>query len=153
MKNIVDTTEGIISNPKRAIAFAIVLIVVVILFFVMKSQIMNLIQKIKSQTAANKELQEEITTGGGLTYTQTQYVAFANKLYDSMKGIGTDRDTIRYVFNEMETKADVLKLIQVFGVRDGETLSQWLKGETYWFKNVTGEVNNILSRKGIDYKF
>ena len=153
MANIVDKTEGIISNPKRAIALGIVVLIVVILFFVFKNSIMDLIQRIKTQNAANNELKEEIAAGGGLSYTDTQYIAFANKLYDSMKGFGTDTDTVKYVFNCMKTKADVLKLIQVFGTRDGETLSQWLKGDSNWFKNITKQVNQILSSKGIDYQF
>jgi len=153
MGNIIDKTEGVISNPKRALAFGIVCLVIVILFFVFKNQITNLIQKIKLKNNANQELNEEIAGGGNLSYTQSQFVSFANKLYDSMKGLGTDRDTIRYVFNCMQTKADVLKLVQVFGVRDGETLSQWLKGDSWWFKNIIKEINQILSKKGIDYQF
>ena len=153
MGNIVEKTEGLISNPKRALAFGIICVVIIILFFVFKTQISNLIQRIKTKNATNQELQEEIANGGNLTYTQAQYVSFCNKLYDSMKGFGTDRDTIRYVFNSMQTKADVIKLVQVFGVRDGETLSQWLKGDSWWFKNIIKEINQILSQKGIDYQF
>jgi len=153
MKSIVNKTEGIISNPKRAIAFGIICLVIVALFFILKNQITNLIQKLKNKADSNAELNEEISSGGSLSYTQAQYVSFANKLYDSMKGFGTNRDGIRYVFNSMNTKADVLKLIQVFGMRDGETLAQWLKGETWFFKNITGEINQILSSKGIDYRF
>jgi len=151
MGKIIEKTEGILSNPKRAIAFGIIVLIVVILFFVFKNQITNLIQKIKTKQAENQELNEEISSGGKLTFTENQYILFANKLYDAMKGFGTNFDNVYYVFQQMKTKADVLKLNMVFGVRDGETLSQWLHGE--WSIGFVGYVNGILSKKGIDYQF
>ena len=38
MAKIIDKTEGLLSNPKRAMAWAIVVTVVVVLFFVFKSK-------------------------------------------------------------------------------------------------------------------
>jgi hypothetical protein len=130
--------------------FSVVLIAVLIVggYFGIKF----LISRIKNtMLSTREELNTEMSKGGKLSYSDSQFVVFADKLYLSMKGVGTDEETIFAVFNSMNTKADVLKLVIAFGVRDNESLSQWISGDLS-FSDIS-KINKILTTKGIDYNF
>jgi len=51
----------------------------------------------------------------------------------------------------MKNKDDVLQLITSFGVKDGETLSQWIIGDLGDDEKAT--LNRLLSDKSINYQF
>ncbi|MCL2132291.1 MAG: hypothetical protein FWH36_07570 [Lentimicrobiaceae bacterium] len=67
-----------------------------------------------------------------------------------MKGLGTDTSAVYAVFNAMNNKADVLKLVSAFGIRDNEDLGQFMGGETLLS---VSKINTTLATKGIDYQF
>lgn len=50
-------------------------------------------------------------------YYDSQYELWANQLQEAMAGCGTDEDMILAVMAHMQNDADVLKLIERFGVR------------------------------------
>ena len=87
-----------------------------------------------------------------LTYDDAQYKSFAETLYNAMKGAGTDEKKIQEVFNQMQTRSDVLKLSSVFGVKDGETLDEWLDGDLSSSEK-DEYVNKVLEAKAINYVF
>ena len=57
------------------------------------------------------------------------YKALADTLDKSMRGIGTDKDLLISVLNQIKTPQDWRNLNNAFGTRDGQTLDQWFKGD------------------------
>ena len=138
-------------SPKdKVINIVLILVIVVALFFAIRylwrNQLKPLFKKVGDQNAVN----QEIAQGGALSYAKSQYQNFADALYYAMKGLGTDTSTVYNVFNQLYSKADVLQLISTFGVKDNETLSEWMRGE--WKLDIS-KINSILASKGIEYKF
>lgn len=107
------------------------------------------------------------------SYSGTQYESFVLKLVEAMNGCGTTTDSVNSVFDAMKNKADVLKLIEVFGVRYyrpcpatdplsyarymydeksfGGNLQTWLEYDLT--ASEIRHINEILSAKQIDFKF
>jgi len=139
------------SSPKDKIVnigliLIIVVAVILIYNFWLSPIFKNLFSKAKQTNALNKEIAE----GGSLTYKENDYENFANQLYTAMKGAGTTTSVVYSVFRQMQTRGDVLKLISKFGIRDGEDLATWMRGE--WLLSIK-EINTILATKGINYAF
>ncbi len=152
MANALDTTTKLVENPKRMIALIILIVVIIIVYFVFRNKIKGLFSNLQNKVENNQALNEEIkATGESTTYTESAYKTYAQRLYNAMKGIGTDEATIYAVFNEMRNTADVLKLVAVYGIRDNETLSQWLHGDLS--SREIKKLNQILTSKGINYQF
>ena len=95
-----------------------------------------------------------------LSYTISQYQIFAGSLYDAFQGTGTDEARIKSVFSQMKNNLDVLKLIEVYGTRDGGAYF-WTPKMTlieqipYDMENSEIEtyVNAPLRAKSITYQF
>jgi hypothetical protein len=107
------------------------------------------------------------------SYAQTQYEAFSLKLVEAMNGCGTTWDSVKSVFESMKNKADVLRLVEVFGVRyyrpcpatDPVSYTRYMFDEktfggnlqTWLEYDLSGseikDINDILSSKSIDFKF
>lgn len=127
----------------------------------------------KAAEEAKKELNDLSKQGIIPSFGNSQYEIFVQTLVTSMDSCGTDEAAIYSVFNAMKNKADVLKLVEIFGVRYytpciatnpisyskflfdskafGGGISDWL---TYDLANSERQnINNILSKKSIDYKF
>jgi hypothetical protein len=83
------------------------------------------------------------------------YKLMANALETAMRGPGHDRSVILDQFGRLSNIDDLKQLIVSFGIRSGEDLGSWLINEfvTYNFKTIRKEVNNILEKKGINFKF
>lgn len=112
-------------------------------------------------------------TGEMPTYDDSTFSNFTIQLVGAISGCGTDEDAIYSVFQQMNNKADVLKLISVFGVQiyvpcfwsnpvDYELYeigAKIFKGGLAAFLAFDLElsemkkINDILAAKGIDYKF
>lgn len=141
-----------IDDPRRAWTIGIFLVILVVLLVVFWTRIKSLFQSLVNKGGLNADLDEHITqTGESPTLSNVQYNLLANKLYNAMKGPGTDEDTVFACFNQLRNTADILKLIAVFGTKDGETLDQWVRGDlTSWEIN---RLNTNLANKGIAYAF
>ena len=94
---------------------------------------------------------EKAIVRSDVSYNDADYTNYANRLYEAMKGLGTDEDAIFSVFMMMNTDSDVRKLINAFGSRKGENLAQWLLGDLS--TSDIDEINAILSKNGINYRF
>jgi len=153
--NILDKAEGLVSNPKRLLALAIIIVLIALAVYFFWGKIKGLFSSIQTKIDTDKDIKEEIENGNPPSYSDAKYKEFANRIYTAMKGAGTDKKTIRDVFEQMNNITDVLKLVQAFGVRDNETLQQWLDGEVHWWKpgDIKKEINALLTKKGIFYKF
>ena len=103
---------------------------------------------------ASKKLDEtldaEISTER-VTYSEADADNYVRKLYQAMKGIGTDEDAIYEVMSHMQTRSDVLYLIKKFSVKDGLTLNEWITAELSAKERT--HVNMILSTNNVNYTF
>lgn len=141
-----------IEDPRRAWTIGIFLVIVIVLMVVFWSRIKSLFQSLVNKGGLNADLDEHITsTGETPTLSGVQFNLLANKLYNAMKGVGTDENTIYACFNQLRNTADMLKLIAVFGTKDGETLDQWIRGDLNSWE--ISRLNSNLANKGIAYAF
>lgn len=141
-----------IEDPRRAWTIGIFIVVLIVLVVVFWGKIKNLFEQLLNKSALNSDLQVHINqTGESPTLSNATFNMLANKLYTAMKGIGTDEDTVYSVFGQLNNTADMLKLIAVFGTRDGETLDQWIRGDLASWE--IAKLNRLLSNKGIAYSF
>jgi len=154
-QNLLDKTEGLMNNPKRLIALLIIIIVLAIAIYFSWSKLKGLFRNVQTKIEKESEINKEISNGNPPSYTDNEYRDFANRIYTAIKGAGTDTKTIKNIFEKMNNITDVLKLVQAFGVRDGENLHEWLDGEVHWWKpgDIKKDINKILTAKGIFYNF
>ena len=147
--------EWFLDHPKRMITILIVVIIIAIIIYFSWSKIKGAFRNVKLKIDKAGEIENEIANGNLPSYPDSKYKEFANRLHAAMKGAGTDKKTIKDVFEQMHNITDVLKTVQAFGVRNGEDIHQWLDGEVHWWKpgNIKKEINAILTKKGIHYKF
>lgn len=113
-----------------------------------------------------KLAQEEGQIGGGEGGFNAEKAA--GDLYKSMKGAGTREETIFSVFSKLKGKKDLEELKMNFGGFGGRkspldeeelrkvgkgkhALGVWLKDELKSYE--LEKLNDILSKKGIEYKF
>lgn len=87
------------------------------------------------------------------SFAKSQYLTFADTLYNAMDGAGTDYDSVIGVFKEMKNDVDILYLIDAFGTRAGssmfatsteEDLAKWLQAD-----GMTTPVNELLKTKAL----
>ena len=151
-RNFNKTVDQFIEDPRRVIALVIIIVVLVVLLAVFWNKIKQLVNGLTGKVQANVELnQYQAESGESLTLSNADYNRLADKLYKAVKGVGTDETAIYAVFNALTNKADLLKLIAVFGTKDDMTLVQWLYDDLN--SREIGKLNSILANKGIDYSF
>lgn len=151
-KNNFKTIDKFIEDPRRVIALVVVIVLVAVLLAVFWSKIKQLINGLSGKVQANAELnQYQAESGESLSLTNAEYTRLADKLYKAVKGVGTDETAIYAVFNALGNKADLLKLIAVFGTKDDMNLAQWIYDDLN--SSEIRKVNTILANKGIDYAF
>ena len=114
--------------------------------------------------ASSNEIKTLQQAGEVPSYSDTQFATWADKLQQAMSGQGTDEEEIGAVFKFMQNKADVLKLIKTFGVRDYTddkllmwnvkpfNLNEWLASELDP-EEMDEFVNSKLKSKQINYSF
>jgi hypothetical protein len=107
---------------------------------------------------ANKDIIDAKKSGQVASYPTGTYSQLADKIYSAvMYTWGTDEQAIYDVFNQMKNNLDVALLIKAFGKRRVEfsTLDQELGAHLSndLDSSEINKINNILSSKGINYKF
>lgn len=145
-----------LDDPRRALVILGFLVVIIILMVIFWSKIKNAWQNFRLNRSQNTILNDyEDQTGETTSLTNASYYQYANQLYNAFRphmfGWGTDEDAVYNVFNNMTNTADVLKLVQTFGVKDGKTLQAWIRSELS--SSELRKLNGILSAKGIQYSF
>jgi hypothetical protein len=87
------------------------------------------------------------------SFSKSQYLTFADTIYNSMDGAGTDEEALKGAFKEMQNDVDILYLIDAFGTRAGtsmfatsteEDLAKWLQAD-----GMTTTVNDTLKTKAL----
>jgi hypothetical protein len=116
----------------------------------------------KSDVAEEQALQQEGSSSAP-TYPTSQFYGWANRLENAMFDIGTDENAIFEVFGSLRTNGDFIKLKQAFGIREysGGFLPGFVSpdlGLDGWIQqeldgSEINELNAILQRKGITYRF
>lgn len=125
---------------------ALVLLVIVYYFY----KGLTKVEEVKSTNEVVNKANQEIDTAK-LTLTNVQLNTIVEKLYKAMSGIGTDLDGVYSAFEMVNTRSDVLAVIGNFGMKDGESLSEWLYGDLS--QDEINHVNAILASKNINYQF
>jgi hypothetical protein len=139
---------GFLGTTTQSKIFSLVMIALIITlaYFGIK----KIIQFIKSQNIRERnQLNELESSGMKLTYPDSSYNEMALRIYNAMKGVGTDDNAVFDVLNRLSNKADWLKLQIAFGTRDDETLIEWLHGE-FHLSSGKSKINNILQSKGVE---
>lgn len=116
--------------------------------------------KTGDEREVDKEIKELEKLGIKATITEPQAKGYADSLYSAGAGqraFGTDEDAIYSVFKKLSNDIDVYMVIKAFGTRR--------KGFSFSDANLGGfisdeldsdeitELNKILSKKGIKYRF
>ncbi len=114
--------------------------------------------------AAASELDKLAAQGIYPTITDTDAESMASKLVQAFDDCGTDMGAVEAVFSQLSNRADVLKLIKIYGIRDfkgcfdgdyfsmhsynlAQALSSELSTSNY------ADINKILSDNGVNYTF
>lgn len=115
----------------------------------------------QTATTVKSDIVKEESKGEQQSYSNSNYKTLADRLYSAMNTSGTDESAIYSVFETLKNKIDVLKIIEAYGVRQlyqfgipiggKQNLSQALSDELS--DNEISKVNQILFKKGINYKF
>jgi len=101
------------------------------------------------------------------SYSDFQYVTWANNLEEAMFDVGTTSSTIYDIFKQLKNDTDYMKLQAAFGLRpytggifpnissvfglaQGIDLNTWIRNEEG--QSVIDELNQIMASKGITYR-
>lgn len=120
----------------------------------------------KKWIAAFKARQQQQTYSGDLdiltnkgqkaTYLDSQYIIFANALYQAMNSSafdwGTDEVSVGKIMYKMKNDIDVNKLITAFDRKDGDDLSAWITGD-FSAEDKEMYINAPLRANKIKYQF
>lgn len=89
--------------------------------------------------------------GQNASYTTSQYMQMADDLEYAMSGLGTDEELIFSTFSQLRNDIDAIKLNSTFGVRDGENLKSWLRGDLSGSDMM--QLNSLLASNNITQRF
>lgn len=100
----------------------------------------------------NRDLNKRIDKSN-LSYGESQYKVYAQKLLDAMDCWGTDEDAIYDTFKDMNNIDDILQLQTAFSdvEKEEKTLSQWLNTELS--SSEKKQLNAIIAERSIEYSF
>jgi hypothetical protein len=95
------------------------------------------------------------------SYSDSQYKAMAQKLFDAMDGAGTYDDDVYAVFDKLNNDIDFIKLDKAFGVREAsdnlfgaipsEDMRGWIRDDLSAAQIVT--LNKRLKANGVSKRF
>lgn len=107
---------------------------------------------------AEKDILDAQKAGQTPSYSSATYSQLADKIYSAvMYTWGTDEQAIYDVFDQMKNNLDVAMLIKAFGKRRLEFSTQDLELGAHLSNDLDSseisKLNNILSSKGITYRF
>lgn len=145
------TTE-VLGNPKIMISIGIIVLIVGIIIAIFWKKIKNAIDDAKQKRDYEQKVDEiENFTQKKPSYPDSYYATFADQLYAAMDGWGTDEESIYNVMYKIKNDVDYMKLVEAFGVRDSESLSEWISGDCN--TKEINEINSILKNNGVSMGF
>lgn len=127
------------------------ILVAVLAVAIIRHYASGLISQIRERVK-NKELDKRIDKSN-LSYGESQYKVYAQKLFDAMNGWQTDEDAIYEVFKKMNNIDDILQLQIAFSDVEDEnaTLSEWLHDDLS--SSEMKQLNAIIAERSIEYSF
>ena len=127
------------------------ILVAVLAVAIIRHYASGLISQIRERVK-NKELDKRIDKSN-LSYGESQYKVYAQKLLDAMDCWGTDEDAIYDTFKDMNNIDDILQLQIAFSdvEKEEKTLSQWLNTELS--SSEKKQLNAIIAERSIEYSF
>lgn len=131
-----------------AILGIIVLVVIIFVVKYLKKTLNNKLTEVQLEHINQLEIDE---TQVGLPETEIQNLVAKLKTAFGNYGWGTDEDAVYDVFEHINTRSELLKLISKFGVYEDHTLPEWMTKELN--NSELEHVTEILSSKGIVYSF
>ena len=133
---------------RTVIIVSIILTVVILLYFFVKSKIKkSAVDKI--QQAKVEEFETEVITDK-LSFPLSEYNNMAQKIEDSKGFFNDDEEAVYEVFQRLKTNSDVLKLQEVFGIRDDKDLFGYLRN--FLNNDELQKINDILAQRNISIK-
>lgn len=83
----------------------------------------------EQQEENNKLLNDYLKSGQKLSYPEHKYKSIALNLFRAMDGTGNDPQKVANELYKMQNKVDVLKLVQAFDIKSGDTLAEWFSND------------------------
>lgn len=111
-----------------------------------------LIRKIKKDKSITDKIEIDESK---LSYNLTDYTLWANQLFTSMKGAGTDYAAIERVLARLKTNEDWQALVKAFGTREVKSFTFKFSGTLYdWLQDElttkeTNKINTLLASVGV----
>jgi len=140
-------------TPQRVIISIVIMIVIAIIIWIISIQIKKLIGKMKNTT----QIADLAAQGIVPSYSDNEFYAMCNKLYDAMDGPGTDVQGVLSVYKQILNDADFAKLNSTFGIKGSSwfglekgDLNSWLTKEG---NNLVYQVNQILAQNGVTKRY
>ena len=135
--------------------------------FVVYKSIKNAIIRAKGNSLSSQEAGDDLkdlkARGILPNFSDTQYEVWAEQLHQAMKYTFTDEDAVFRVFNYLKNDADVMKVIEVYGVRPeiGTTFVDWFDTDLTLAQQLQSamnddeiaKINNGFRAKGIKFRF
>jgi phospholipase/lecithinase/hemolysin len=111
----------------------------------------------KQEKTIKKDIKKLEKEGESYSYSKTTYDGFAETIYQENQSMNTDEEKIYEIFRKMNNELDVVALKDAFGKRrpqfdtQARDLDGFLNADLN--KEEIGEINSILQRKKIKYRF
>lgn len=142
-------------KKKKLITYGVIALIVIVAIIVLVVYGKKAAEKRQARKQNDEILQRQQDEAKAIakdrTLTDAQINSYATKLYKAMKGAGTDEKAIYDVFSQIGNLANLYAVMGAFGIKDGETLSDWIYGDLN--SNEISRVNEILASQNINYKF
>lgn len=131
-----------------ALIAIVILIVLIVLIKKFGKNISNKLTEEQQERLNEYEINEEELC---ISPTEIQNLVAKLRTAFGAYGLATDENAVYDVFETLETRSDVLALVNAFGVYKNHTLSEWMNKELS--SQELEHVQQILSAKGIVYTF
>ena len=151
MENFIKAIGGKQQLIKYAIYTLIGILVIVLVVVILKKTsktFANAMTQKQQEYINSLEIDENQV---GLPTTQINTLVAKLKTAFGMWGAATDEDAVYDVFETINTRSELLKIISVFGVHKDHTLNEWMTKELN--QKELQHVQEILESKGIVYTF
>ena len=151
MENFIKAIGGKQQLIKYAIYTLVGILIIVLVVVILKKTsktFANAMTQKQQEYINSLEIDEDQV---GLPTTQINTLVAKLKTAFGMWGAATDEDAVYDVFETINTRSELLKIISVFGVHKDHTLNEWMTKELN--QKELEHVQEILESKGIVYTF
>lgn len=132
-KKIVDAVNWEKTIKIVSVITVVIILAIVLYFFVYKKFIKKGIEKLNLNENLDDLLDELPQEQQTTTLTEAKALSIANDMYAILEGItgGYNMSGFSALVKQIQTTADWLLVQKKFGIRDGETLKEWLVGDNF----------------------